>query len=311
MKMNRLFFIISILVIVLLASCGKQPEEESPVEQEAECEEIQAAEFTPEEIAWINEKRKSGKLIIATVASEDTYMVHEDGSISGFDYKLAHNLAQTLGLTLEVRVQEDATTFFAKDGVFNLDVTTDPDISYTPDLLYEVDIFAGPFSIVPWREKLMRFVPMMPVGQVLASREGEEIEDITELDGKRLAVLSGSYQETLITRMMAEKGFSVVFAYMQSTDDPLDFVKSGNADYLIDGAVYMARGMRNLEGLSVSPVKIDLVTIGWAVRKDNNLLKSILGKFIDKSLFDGSFGRLWKENSGVDFDYYLKLVTDQ
>ena len=110
---------------------------------------------------------------------------------------------------------------------------------------------------------------------------------------------------------MAEKGFSVVFAYMQSTDDPLDFVKSGNADYLIDGAVYMARGMRNLEGLSVSPVKIDLVTIGWAVRKDNNLLKSILEKFIDKSLFDGSFGRLWKENSGVDFDYYLKLVTDQ
>jgi len=272
--------------------------------------ELHQLDLTPPEMAWLNDKRKIGHLAIATVNAKDVYMVQEDGSITGFDYDLVNNLAQILGLQLDIRVQEDVTGFFAKDGVFNPDVTTDPTINYTPDLLNEVDIYAGPFSIVPWREKLMAMVPMMPMGQVLAGRAGEEIYDITELDGKRLAVLAGSYQETLISRLMEEEDFSVIFSYMESTDDPLDFVKAGKADYLIDAAVYMAKGMTNLEGMAVSPIKIDLVTVGWAVRKDNRALVTILEKYINNSLANGSFGRLWKENSGVDFDYYLNLIKE-
>ncbi|MGL1891474.1 MAG: transporter substrate-binding domain-containing protein [Spirochaetaceae bacterium] len=272
--------------------------------------ELHDLDLTASETLWLDEKRKTGKLTIATVNSKETYMVKEDGTVIGFDYNLINNLTQILGLQLDINLQEDITGFFAKDGIFDIDVTTDPSIIYTPDLLNEVDIYVGPFSIVPWREKLMTMVPMMPMGQVLAGRVGEEIFDITELDGKRLAVLAGSYQETLILGLMDEKDFTVEFSYMDSTDDPLEFVKAGKADYLLDGAVYVAKGMNSLEEIVVSPVKIDLVTIGWAVRKDNWRLVTILEKYINKSLGNGSFGRLWKENNGVDFEYYLNLIKE-
>jgi len=272
--------------------------------------ELYQLDLTQSEIKWLEKKRETGKIIIGTISAEDIYKVEDDGTINGFDYYLAKNFAQTLGLKLEVQLQEDITSFFSKDGVFDNRVVTDPTIIYTPDLLNKVDIYAAPFTILPWREKLLKTVPMMPMGQVLAGRVGEEIDDIIKLDGKKLAVIPGSYQETLITEIMKEKNFSVEFSYMETYDDPLNFVKDRKADYVIDGAVYVAKGMKNLDGIVVSPIKFDRLSVGWPVRRDNIELITILEKYFNKSLDNGVFRRLWKEANGVDFDYYLNLIKE-
>lgn len=272
--------------------------------------ELHELELSDAEFEWLINKRSTGTLSIATINSQEVYQVNDDGSITGFDYKIANSFAQTLGLKLDINIQDDITGFFAKDGVFDPEVTTNPNLVYSPNLLDKVDIYAGPFSIVPWREKLMTMIPMMPMGQILASRAGDEIKDFAELNGKRVAVLAGSYQETFIKNLMEEKGFSANFSYMQTTDEPLNFVKSGKADYLIDGAVYITKGMNNLEGMAVSPIKIDVVTVGWAVNKNNLILESILNKYINKMLSNGNFGRIWKETNGVDFEYYLNMIKE-
>jgi ABC-type amino acid transport substrate-binding protein len=272
--------------------------------------ELYQLDLTPAEMAWLNEKWKTGKLTMATVEQEETYIVRDDGSITGFDYELLTKIAQTLGLTLEVSVQDSISNFFKRNGVFNQDVVSDPSISYTPDLLKKVDVYAAAFAILPWREKLMTFIPELPAGLILAGRKGEEIDDITGLDGKRIAVAPGAFQETMITQMMKEKGFTVEFVYLASNDDPFEFVSSGKADYQLDGSVYLARGMKNIEGLSASPINFGRFTIGLAVKKDDTELASILEKYVSLSLADGSFGKLWTANNGVDFDYYLKLVAE-
>lgn len=267
-------------------------------------------ELTQEEIEWIDNKKSEGGLKVATISNRDIYWIEEDGSITGFDYNLLEDLSQVLGLNLHMDVQDSIVNFFSKDGEFPQEVTTDPSISYTPDLLNVVDLYLGPFSIVPWREKMMTMVPMMPFGQVLASREGDEVDNLKDLDGKSVAIIPGSYQETLLKGFMEEDDFEVEFVHMQTDDDPLEFVKAGKADYLIDGAVYMAKGMSNLEGMSISPVNIDVVTVGWAVSKDDDIFASLLEKYFNKVLLSGSFGRQWEESSGVNFEHYLKIIKE-
>lgn len=272
--------------------------------------ELYKMELSQDELDWIHQKKLSGGLKIATISNRDVYWIEDDGSITGFDYNMLEDLSQILGLNLHIEVQDNLTNFFSKDGEFLQDVTTDPSISYTPDLLNTVDLYLGPFSIVPWRKKLMRMIPMMPMGQVLANREGDEVNNLTDLNGKRVAVFPGSYQETLLNNLMDEEDFQVEFVNMKTDEDPLEFVKAGKADYLVDGAVYMAQGMSNLDGMSISPVKIDLVTVGWAVHKDDDVFASLLEKYFSKSLLSGSFAREWEESSGVNLENYLKIIKE-
>lgn len=272
--------------------------------------ELHELELTQDEINWIHDKKQDGGLKVATISNKDIYWIEDDGSISGFDYNLLEDFSRVLGLNLQVDVQSSLTNFFSKDGFFPQEVTTDPSITYTPDLLNLVDLYLGPFSIVPWREKMMKMVPMMPVGQVLANREGDDVGNLTDLDGKRVAVIPGSYQETLIKNLMDRDGFKVKFVYMETDENPLEFVKNKKADYLVDGAVYMAQGMNNLDGMSISPVKIDIVTVGWVVHKEDEVFASLLDKYFNKSLLSGSFGRLWKESSGVELEDYLEIIKE-
>ena len=272
--------------------------------------ELYELNLTAGEMKWLNEKRQSGILTMATVEQEETYIVREDGSITGFDFELMSKIAETLGLKLNVSVQEKLSNFFTKDGVFNQEMANDTNLYYTPDLLKEVDIYAAAFAIAPWRERLMTFIPELPVGLILAGREGEEIDHITGLDGKRVAVSPGAFQETMITQMMEEEGFKVDFVYLNTNDNPFEIIKEKKADYQLDGAVYLARGMQSMEGISASPINFGLFTIGIAVKKEDTALASILEKYISVSRADGSFGRLWTKNNGVDFDFYLNLIKE-
>ena len=76
-------------------------------------------DLNEEESVWLNEKWNQSKLTIATVETKEIYFVEEDGTISGFDYNLAKNFALTLGLTLDIRLQDNVTNFFAKNGIFD------------------------------------------------------------------------------------------------------------------------------------------------------------------------------------------------
>jgi ABC-type amino acid transport substrate-binding protein len=110
---------------------------------------------------------------------------------------------------------------------------------------------------------------------------------------------------------MEEEGFTVDFVFMDTDDDPLEYVRNGRADLSMDGGIYLARGMEvGLEGIEISPFKPDLVTIGWALSKDDALLRSILSKIVATALGDGTFGRIWEENMGVGFEFYLDLISE-
>lgn len=277
----------------------------------SEAKEIYRYNLTLEERRYIDDLRKRGSMRFATIESPETYEPQENGTIKGLDYHLAALFCHILGVDFDLTVVENPIELFSKDGKFDPAVASDPDIAYDPDIFETNDVIAAPLSIVPWREKLMSFVPTVPVGQVIAGKRAEDITTYADMDGMSVAVLEGSYQQTLLLDLMKREGFTVRFVFMNTDDDPLEYVREGKADLSIDGGIYLARGIEGgLEGITVSPLKPDLVTIGWAVRKDNRLLRSILGKFVDTALNDGTFARIWEENMGVNFEFYLDLISE-
>lgn len=266
--------------------------------------------LTAEERAYLDKLRAKGSLTIATTRSEDSYMPAPDGSIKGFDYHMARDLAATLGLSLELVVQTEVSQYFTRNGVFDKAVTTDASISYVPDLFKKVDLYAAPFAMNAWRQRLTLMIPVHPYSSVFLGRNGDKIKTYKDMDGKRFALLQGGFQESIMTDLMAKEGFKVQMVYHDPKTDSLAYIISGKADFTLDGALFLASGMKIIkEGkLTVSPVKIGGGTVAWAVAPDNVLLASIIKKYLASSQSDGTFGRIFKQEKGIDFNFYLELI---
>ena len=261
-----------------------------------------------EELNYIDRLRQGGALPIAVQNSPESYRV-ENGQVLGFDYGLAVDLAKILGLEPEIRLIDDVEDYFTRDGVYDPSVASDPSIRYTPDLFEQVEIFAAPFAVNEWRSRLLRFVPLHPAGIVLMGIDAENITNYQQLADSRIAVVSGGFQEQLTKDLMERHGFQAELVYYsESAEDVFSVLRSDRADYTIDGSLFIARGMEEGDEFTVSPLKLSVVTVAWAVAPENRILEGILRKFVDLSLSTGSFQKRFQEGLGVDFDFYLQLT---
>jgi len=265
---------------------------------------------TADETAWLQARSASKTpLRAATIHVAGTYEEAPDGTRSGLDYEMAKDFARVLGLGLEVTVPHDLKTFFSHDGVIPKDVETNVSLSYTPDLLKTVDLYIGPFSVLPWRLRLMTIVPIYPMQNFLAGRKGEEIRGVNQLDGKRLAILKDSMQDNLLHALAAGKGLTFQYRYMRPEDDLFSAVVDGRADYTLDGALFFAQNRSKMKGLSLSPFPSDPVRVGWCLKKDDVVLAGLVRKYLAKIQENGAFARWFEAGFGTSFSDYLSLLA--
>ena len=109
---------------------------------------------------------------------------------------------------------------------------------------------------------------------------------------------------------MTKEHFKVQLVYLDPKMDSLDAIISGKADLTLDGALFLASGMKKIqEGkLTVSPIKIGSGAVAWAVAADNLAMASIVKKYLTNIQSDGTFARIFKEEKGIDFNFYLELI---
>ncbi len=263
--------------------------------------------LNPAAEAWLAAKRASGSpLRVALYLSRDTYEPDGSGGGSGFDYLLVKAMADCVGLRLEAVPQSSVQAFFTLNGVMPPDLgAPGTSYAYVPDLLSAVDLYALPLAVVPWRERLMDMVPVFPTRSQLAGRAGEEPKGLAGLAGKTFAVIPDSFQHKTLRDLAAREGYSFSYRYAADERGLFELVRSGQADYLLDGSVYFAKMGDQMRGLSLSPFPGDIVSTGWGVKKSDPGLRELVAAYIAAAQRAGSFGELWASTYGMDFPSYL------
>jgi len=302
----------SLFALLLLFSCSPakppSPEPLPPVVPEKLA--LDDLVPTSEELAWLDHRRRSREpLLAATIQVPGTFEQHADGTRSGLDWDLLKEFARVLDLNLEIRVPEDLKRFFSNNGVIPADVETNVSHVYTPDLLKTVDLYVGPFSVLPWRERLMAMIPLYPMQNFLVGRKGEEIRSTAQLAGKRFAVLKDSMQDNLLHDFADRQGLKLKYIYVSSDTDVFAQVADHRSDYALDGGLFFSQNQKRMKALSLSGFDSDPVRVGWATKKSNQALVSLVRKYFIKVQENGSFGRFFAANYGTSFDDYMKILT--
>jgi len=261
------------------------------------------------EEAWVRSRIAGGAGLRAAVREGNAfaYVPQPDGSVKGFDHDLLVALANSLGLGFELTVVKDIGGFFTKDGVTPPDLG-EADYDYTPDLLKRVDLYANPFGVTPWRQRLMRMLTVYPIRNQLAGRRGEEVAAIGGLDRKRFAVIRDSVQQKTLEDFAGKRGLHFSFVYGANEDELFDLVRKGKADYILDGSVVFALNVDKLSDFGLSPFFSELQGVAWAVRKDDDVFAGIVSRFLDASRTSGLLPALWQKTFRMDYESYVSAM---
>lgn len=317
-----LSYFFAFLVLTVASGCGDSSQDQAinlPIEQngpatQAESVQIASTTFgqflTSDQQAYLADLRQRGKVTVALRAGVDSYAVQPDGTIQGFDYHYALAFAEALDLPLEVTIVQEISEFYAQESGFDPSVMSDESILYKPSLFNKVDILAAPLAVNAWRERLSYMVPMFPVGLGIIGLNVANIESYADLDGLSVAIAPGSFLGPFLRNIEQQYGIELEYReYAQSTAGIVyDLLIENFADFSVDGSLFMARRLDTLEELQISPLKLSLVPVGWAVDSSDEAMQSILSSFVAYSFAHGIMHRLWIEQQGVDLDFYLSIT---
>ncbi len=188
-KNLRLIIMISVLILLVavgITQYNSSIKSEVEPDNQVTTEDLQiedfyeTIDFTEDELEFINKLQDKGYITIATRDSNTVYKQMSDGNIEGFHYNLVKMFSEHINVDLKVKVIS-FNDYFRHNGEIPEGVKTDSTIVYKPDLFDEVDIYCDNMTILPWRQRLMTFVELIPVKVLAITRKGEEIKTVYRL----------------------------------------------------------------------------------------------------------------------------------
>ncbi len=202
--------------------------------------------------------QERGELVMLTLYSSTTYFQYR-GEPMGYHYELCRQFAESLGVTLKVKVANS------------------PDELVEMLLRDEGDLIGYNLAVTNERKDDIRYCGEETIThQVIVQRRGSEaLKDVTELVGKDVYTTPGKYLDRL-ENLNNELGGGIVIHEMPAdsvtTEDLITQVATKRIDYTLcdnDIAQLNRTYYPNLDiGLQVSFVQRS----SWAVRKDQPLL---------------------------------------
>jgi len=297
-----------LLIAIILASCtGTKSDvatENIPIEPIED--ETFIIKFTETEKEYIEILENRGKLLVAMRQKTNVYDPQEDGQIKGFNYLLAKSFTDFLNIDLEVRIVQ-FNEYFMLDGIVPIEAKEDDSFSFTPDLINEVDIYCDSLTILPWREKLLQFIKTAPVRQLALTRPGEEINSIEEMADKTWIVPRNTSYETRAHEILTEYDMNPEVVYIDNSQDYAPFLWNEIGDVTFRDSTRAIHDVVE-NGLSLCIPVSDIQYLGWAVRKDNEILASILQKYLDYANSSEVLNDIWYDDFNMTFFEYLKML---
>ncbi|CAN5799014.1 transporter substrate-binding domain-containing protein [soil metagenome] len=233
--------------------------------------------------AWadtLDDIRKAGKIRVAIdVAIPPFGMTDDKMQPTGSDVDLARLLAKDLGVQLEI-------------------VTTTGPTRIPMLQTNKADIVISTLSITPERAKVVDFsVPYADHPSVVGALKTLQIKQLSDLDGKKVAVVRGTTQDTDLTQKA--KGAQLV-RYEDDATMALA-VASGQADILATARSLLPAISKKNPARTLEP-KITMQTnyLAIGLRKDEPKLLAWINDWVRTNLKNGKLGAIYKQYHGVD-----------
>ncbi|MBV9833529.1 MAG: transporter substrate-binding domain-containing protein [Alphaproteobacteria bacterium] len=233
----------------------------------------------------LDDIRKAGKIRIAIDTAIPPFGMTDDKmQPAGSDVETAQLLAKDLGVQLEIVP------------------TTGP--SRIPNLqTNKADLVISTLSITPDRAKVVDFsVPYADHPSVVAGLSSIPIKSYADLDGKKVAVVRGTTQDTDLTR--EAKGAQLV-RYEDDATMALAFA-SGQVDILATArSLLPAISKKNPGRTAEAKITMQTFYLAIGMRKNEPQLKAWVDNWVKTNLKNGKLAAIYKKYHGID------IPTDQ
>ncbi len=236
----------------------------------------------------LDDIRKAGKIRIAIDTAIPPFGMTDDKmQPAGSDVETARLLANDLGVQLEIVP------------------TTGP--SRIPTLqTNKADLVISTLSITPERAKVVDFsVPYADHPSVVAALPSIPLKSYADLDGKKVAVVRGTTQDTDLTR--EAKGAQLV-RYEDDATMALAFA-SGQVDILATArSLLPAISKKNAGRTAESKITMQTFYLAIGLRKNEPQLKAWVDDWVRTNLRNGKLAAIYRKYHGIDIpaDQLLK-----
>lgn len=299
--------LVGISLILFQNSCHlKKHSEEAPLNAHIEKKETltQLTSYKPVKPCFkdLDQIKKKGILRAITGYNSTSYFIYR-GTPMGYDYELLKNLANHLGVKLEIKVVRDIDKMF--------------------ELLEsgEADVIAGNLTITKDREKEFNFtVPYVTTRQVLVQRlpdnwkkmsskqtEASLIRNPLDLIGKKVFVRKESAAFKRMKNLVEETGGNIEIIQAPSTTSVEELmleVASGKIDYVVTDELMAMVNQTYHENLDIATPVSFPQRISWVVSKNSPQLLEALNSWItgikDEPVFYRIYNKYYKRKKAVE-----------
>ena len=213
--------------------------------------------------------KRDDTLIMVTEAGFAPYEYYDDGEIVGVDIDIAREIAKEMGKELVVKdVAFDSIINEVKTGKADFGAAG---ISYTDERAKQVD-----FSI-----------NYSTSNQVVVVKNGSNIRDVNNIDGKKIAVQLGSVADTYVTSNFKNSEIVREKKYLAAIQD----LKDGKADAVVMDELPAKEMVKNNNDIMILSGNLASDSYGMVVKKGNKKLLNAINKVLNKLKEDGNIDR--------------------
>ena len=208
-------------------------------------------------------------LIMVTEAGFAPYEYYDDGEIVGVDIDIAREIAKEMGKELVVKdVAFDSIINEVKTGKADFGAAG---ISYTDERAKQVD-----FSI-----------NYSTSNQVVVVKNGSNIRDVNNIDGKKIAVQLGSVADTYVTSNFKNSEIVREKKYLAAIQD----LKDGKADAVVMDELPAKEMVKNNNDIMILSGNLASDSYGMVVKKGNTKLLNTIDKVLNRLKEDGKIDK--------------------
>lgn len=213
--------------------------------------------------------KRDDTLIMVTEAGFAPYEYYDDGEIVGVDIDIAREIAKEMGKELVVKdVAFDSIINEVKTGKADFGAAG---ISYTDERAKQVD-----FSI-----------NYSTSNQVVVVKNGSNIRDVNNIDGKKIAVQLGSVADTYVTSNFKNSEIVREKKYLAAIQD----LKDGKADAVVMDELPAKEMVKNNNDIMILSGNLASDSYGMIVKKGNTKLLNTIDKVLNRLKEDGKIDK--------------------
>lgn len=268
---------------------------------------IPGVTWTDEEIRYIHALHQQGSIKIATKISSAVYLPQPDGSVRGFHYNVFKAFADLADITIDIRLVP-WNDYFYKAGEDVEQVKTDAQYAYVPTLIEQVDLYIDGITALPWREKMFDIVKFVPSRQLIVAKKEHEPVAIEDLNDKTCAMVKDTSMELNLENLKRDKKIHFPYIYTADFDAMDKMVAEGQADFTVYDSDRAFAACYRYPNLTIAMPISEIEMMGWAINKQNRVLKSVVEKYLQYAQETAILDKYWQSEYGVSFIEYLKIL---